>query len=146
MPFHFFVPQLIDTSQVELEGDRAHYLGRVMRVRTGDELACFDGQGGRYLANAIVLPYVVAFNQEAAATAYALVERRLGLPDGGLHAWLLALRAETGIPHTLTEAGVARDLIDALADQAIADGCHASNPRPCSRADLHALYAAAFDG
>ena len=50
MPFHFFVPQLLDANVVELEDDRAHYLGRVMRVRTGDELACFDGQGGRYLA------------------------------------------------------------------------------------------------
>ncbi len=49
MPFHFFVPELIDTNLVELEGDRAHYLGRVMRVRAGEELACFDGQGGRYL-------------------------------------------------------------------------------------------------
>lgn len=31
-----------------VEGERAHYLGRVMRVRRGDELVAFDGHGAEY--------------------------------------------------------------------------------------------------
>ncbi|MCB9786323.1 MAG: iron-containing alcohol dehydrogenase [Deltaproteobacteria bacterium] len=110
----------------------AHPLGSLAGVHHG-------------LANAVVLPYVVAFNREAAAERYALVERRLGLSEG-LMEWLLALRRDIGIPHTLGEAGVSRALLEALSDQAIADGCHGSNPRPCSRDDLRNLYVAAFDG
>ncbi len=110
----------------------AHPLGSLAGVHHG-------------LANAIVLPYVAAFNREAAAAGYSLVERRLSL-GGSVLDWLLALRRELGIPHTLAEAGVSRDLLEALSDQAIADGCHGSNPRPCSRDDLRALFVAAFDG
>jgi alcohol dehydrogenase class IV len=46
----------------------------------------------------------------------------------------------------LGEAGVSRDLLEALSDQAFADGCHGSNPRTCTRDDLRALFVAAFDG
>ncbi len=97
------------------------------------------------LANAIVLPYVVDFNRDAAAEAYAVVRRRLGL-DTDLRDWLVGLRAATGIPHTLADAGVDPGLLEALADQAIADGCHGSNPRPCTRQDMVRLYRAAFEG
>lgn len=110
----------------------AHPLGTLANVHHG-------------LANAIVLPYVVAFNREAARDAYELVERRCGL-NQSLEETLVSLRATTGIPHTLAAAGVDRGLLEALSDQAILDGCHASNPRPCTRDDLRALYIAAFDG
>jgi len=95
-------------------------------------------------ANAVLLPYVVSFNADVAGDAYRLVSDRLGCGD--LVAWLVALRAKLGIPHTLSEAGVDRGLIEALAEQAIDDACHASNPKPCSRGDMVRLYEAAFDG
>jgi alcohol dehydrogenase class IV len=96
------------------------------------------------LANAVLLPYVVSFNRDVAGDAYRLVSDRLGCGD--LVPWLVALRAELGIPHTLAEAGIDRGLIQALAEQAIDDACHASNPRPCSLGHMVRLYEAAFDG
>jgi alcohol dehydrogenase class IV len=97
------------------------------------------------LANAVVLPFVTRFNQEAARRGYALVEDRLGLRSG-VTAWLLALREAVGIPATLAAAGVDRALHDALAAQAVDDACHQSNPRPCTRDDLWELYRQAFLG
>lgn len=34
-----------------LEGDRAHYLGRVLRLRVGDNVCVFNGAGGEWLAS-----------------------------------------------------------------------------------------------
>ena len=53
MPSHFYVPQLTATdppSPLLLEKDRSHYLQNVLRLRPGDTLSCFDGQGGRCTA------------------------------------------------------------------------------------------------
>lgn len=47
----FHVPQpLADTPSVTLTGERAHYLGRVLRVKAGDECLLFDGHGLDYPA------------------------------------------------------------------------------------------------
>jgi len=97
------------------------------------------------LANAVLLPYVIAFNQEVAAKAYALVERRIEC-DGDLLHWVVDLKTRAGIPHTLSEAGIDRSLLGALAEQALDDACHRSNPRPCSLKSMTKLYEAAFDG
>ena len=97
------------------------------------------------LANAILLPYVVSFNRDAAAAAYDLVKQRVGCP-ADLKSWLVDLRRELGIQHTLTEAGVDRSLLPKLAEQAFDDACHRSNPRSCSPEDMTRLYEAAFDG
>lgn len=37
-------------SEFELIGDRARYIGRVLRLGPGDELTLFDGRGGEYQA------------------------------------------------------------------------------------------------
>lgn len=97
------------------------------------------------LANAVVLPYVVAFNGAVASDAYDLVAHRLRLGDS-LLSWLLELRNALKIPHTLTDAGVDPDLLDALSKQAYEDACHQSNPRPCSPEDLKSMYRQAFSG
>ena len=48
--------------------------------------------------------------------------------------------AEIGLTPGLAAAGVRADQLDALADQAFADGCHATNPVPVTREDLRRLY------
>jgi 4-hydroxybutyrate dehydrogenase len=97
------------------------------------------------LANAIVLPYVVAFNAEAAEPAYRIVARRLGL-ETDLWDWIVELRQWLNIPHTLKEAGVDSGDLDALTGQAIEDSCHLTNPRACTRSCMAELYQAAFEG
>lgn len=47
----FVSAALINGNTVELEGDRARYLGRVLRVRPGDDLLLFDGEGAECVAS-----------------------------------------------------------------------------------------------
>ena len=52
MPRHrLFIPQAIAQNQnVEIEGERAHYLKRVLRMKAGSELVLFTGDGYDYPA------------------------------------------------------------------------------------------------
>jgi len=105
------------------------------------------------LANALVLPTVVEFNRDAATAAYVRAARCFGLPEaqaGGktavdaLIAAMKKLCADTGIPKSLSAAGVKRELLPRLADKAFEDACHQSNPRGCTRDDLLKLYETAY--
>jgi alcohol dehydrogenase class IV len=44
----------------------------------------------------------------------------------------------------LRNHGVAESQLAALADQAVTDGCHATNPVPVTRDNLYRLYQAAM--
>ncbi len=46
----FVSRELINGPAAVLEGDRARYLGRVLRLRVGDELTVFDGSGDEWAA------------------------------------------------------------------------------------------------
>ena len=100
------------------------------------------------LANALCLPAVVGFNLQDPATRprYAEVTRLLGgeAKAEACPRALADLRAALGLPGGLREAGVGEEQLDALADEAIEDGCHTLNPRPCSRDDLLSLYRASL--
>lgn len=100
------------------------------------------------LANALCLPAVVRFNveHEGLEPRYAEIARILtGEAEAGRCADALAeLRATIGLPSGLGEAGVKRTDLDELADEAVADSCHANNPRECTRADMRALYEASW--
>ncbi len=100
------------------------------------------------LANALCLPAVVRFNLAGGgdiADRYAVVARELTRgASADAAASLAELRAAIGLPDGLKAAGVDEAKLDKLADEAIADACHTLNPRPCTRADLHALYRASL--
>jgi alcohol dehydrogenase class IV len=96
------------------------------------------------LANALCLPQVVEFN---AGVVSARFERVRNLFDPGaesLAAALRDLRRCIGLPAGLRAEGVAPADLDRLADKAFEDACHRSNPRPVTREDLRALYAASL--
>ena len=42
-------------SLVELDADKARYLGRVLRLHIGDTIALFDGEGSEYEAEIVAL-------------------------------------------------------------------------------------------
>jgi 16S rRNA (uracil1498-N3)-methyltransferase len=59
----FVSRELINDAEAVLEGDRARYLGRVLRLRVGDELTVFDGTGSERVAT------IAAMTRNTAALA-----------------------------------------------------------------------------
>jgi 4-hydroxybutyrate dehydrogenase len=98
------------------------------------------------LANALCLPAVVEFNAVAVPERVARVCAALGGPQSANRCAELVrdLRSRVGLPSGLAEVGVTADRLPKLADLAIQDGCHAENPRPCSREELLRLYEASM--
>ncbi len=106
-------------------------------------------------ANAVVLPYVMEFNRGSQVEKFARVA---GLFDP--KAVLLTceeashlvvekvrkLNAALDIPSSLKAAGVREADLDALAEGAFKDGCHETNPRPCTLDDFKQLFRKAFNG
>ena len=93
--------------------------------------AIYDTHHG--LTNAVVMPYVLTFNRPAIEEKLTRLGRYLGLPDAsfvGVLDWVLGLRTEIGIPHTLAELGVDDARIDLLAELATDDPNVATNPVP----------------
>ena len=89
-------------------------------------------------ANAVVLPAVIEFNAAAAAPRFAELGAILG-QDG-----VRRLNEMLGIKPRLRDYGIPEDAMPMLAAKAMGDGCHQNNPRPCTEADLLALYRAAY--
>jgi alcohol dehydrogenase class IV len=95
------------------------------------------------LTNAVVMPYVLVFNRVEIEEKLTDLARYLNLPDPSFRAvldWVLALREQIGIPHTLKEIGVSEDAIEQLAPLAAMDPSCDSNPVPCTRDNMAQLY------
>lgn len=101
------------------------------------------------LTNAVVMPYVLLFNRQAIEPQLTMLARYLDLPSPSGSAvveWVLGLRAEIGIPHTLRELGVTLDMVPQLAPMAAVDPSAAGNPIPLNEDNLAALYRKAIAG
>ena len=92
------------------------------------------------LANALCLPAVVDFNNAAVPDRVERVRRILDLNATSLSNALRALREKVGLPGGLSAEGVTKADIPKLAEKAMEDACHRSNPRPCTREDMAKLY------
>ncbi len=105
------------------------------------------------VANAILLPPVMAFNFSHATEKYAEVARALGIDttdmniDEAGNAAIDKIRefnTELSMPVGLGAAGLDRGKIPKLGADAMLDHCHKFNPRACTEADMVALFQAAF--
>ncbi|MBA2480908.1 MAG: iron-containing alcohol dehydrogenase [Planctomycetes bacterium] len=99
------------------------------------------------LANGVMIEHALAHNLSAAPERFATMAEVVGLTEPTGEAflrWLSELKRSIGIPAGLGAAKVDRGLIDRLVDLAVQDGCHQSNPRPCTREDFRAIFTAAF--
>jgi alcohol dehydrogenase class IV len=99
------------------------------------------------LANGIMIDHVMRFNLSACAERLAELGRVTSGQPSSAEAfidWLRQLKSRIAIPARLSAAGVKAEHVDALVDAAFADGCHAANPRPCTRADFEQLFRAAL--
>ena len=109
------------------------------------------------LANGIMIDHVMRFNMPSAIAKMAELAQVVGaavpgaLPEAsaeGFIDWLGRLKADLAIPATLSAYRGKRQVteadIEALADVAINDVCHQTNPRPCTRQDFKRLFAEAM--
>jgi alcohol dehydrogenase class IV len=109
--------------------------------------AVLDSHHG--LTNGVVMPYVLAFNRPAIEEKMERIGRYLGLEGRGVDGvldWVLALRKEIGIPHSVTALGMTRAHTARFSQMAVADPCAASNPVPLGEPELRAMYEAALEG
>lgn len=97
------------------------------------------------LANAINLPYGMAFNLSHCPEKFENMARRLRLSSGSeIPDFLHRLNERLGIPATLAAAGVDSAHLDTLTELAVQDFAHPNNPVPVSRGDFRDLYIKAF--
>ena len=89
-------------------------------------------------ANAVVLPYVLAFNRPAAEKRLAELAGQFG--GGDIVERVHELNRISLVKPRLRDYGISESALPKLAAKAIEDGCHQLNPRPCTEADLLALY------
>jgi alcohol dehydrogenase class IV len=101
------------------------------------------------LTNAVILPYVMTFNRPAIADKADVIARVLDLPARGFEGvlrWVLELRRELGIPHSLAEIGVSADQADIIGREAAIDPSAGGNPIPLDAAALERIFRAAVGG
>ncbi len=109
--------------------------------------ALYDTHHG--MTNGVFMPYVLAYNRSAIADKIGRLAAWLGLEEAsfdGFLGWVLALREEIGVPHTLAELGVDDDRTEEMAAMAVEDPTAASNPVPLDEAGARAILAAAHSG
>ncbi len=110
----------------------AHALGTVCDLHHG-------------LANALMIEPVMSFNLETEPAKFAELAHVVGLSSGQAFVpWLAHLKHQIGIAPGLSTVGVRRDQFARLVEIAVADGCHATNPRPCAAADFQRFFEDAF--
>jgi alcohol dehydrogenase class IV len=100
------------------------------------------------LTNAVLMPYVLAYNRPAVESGIAEVARSLGLANGfdGFLNWVLELRAELKIPHSIAALKVTEESLDHLAAEAFIDPNTPDNPRAADTAAMRKILAAAYAG
>jgi hypothetical protein len=86
--------------------------------------------------NAVLLPAVLRFNAPAVEAKADTLVAAMGLHAGGDPAvFVEGLNERLGLPPGLAAMGVARDELPAIAEAALLDHCHATNPRAATRDD-----------
>ncbi|HVI91656.1 MAG TPA: iron-containing alcohol dehydrogenase [Dongiaceae bacterium] len=101
------------------------------------------------LTNAVVMPYVLDFNRKAISDKLTSLARYLNLANPSFEAvqkWILDLRTEIGIPHTLREIKVDDKQVDKVAEMAAVDPSAGGNPIKVGAAELRQIFVAALDG
>jgi alcohol dehydrogenase class IV len=101
------------------------------------------------LTNAVILPYVMTFNRLAIEGKTEVIARVLNLPAPGFDGffdWVLKMRRDLGIPHSLADIGVSTDKAAIIGREAAIDPSAGGNPIPVDAAQLERIFRAAVDG
>jgi alcohol dehydrogenase class IV len=99
----------------------------------------YDAHHG--LLNGIIMPYVVKANRRKIEKEIERAAAYLGIKGGfnGFLKWIVALRKEIGIPHSLQDIGIDTKRLDEVAAMAIKDPSAGGNPIPFSEKQYKAL-------
>jgi alcohol dehydrogenase class IV len=109
--------------------------------------AIYDTHHG--LTNAVFMPYVLAFNRPVIEDKMVRLAAWLELPKPSFQSvmdWVMALREELKVPHTLMGLGVDDSRLDELSRMAAEDPTASGNPIEVGPAELKAMYIAALEG
>jgi alcohol dehydrogenase class IV len=101
------------------------------------------------LTNAVLMPYVLAFNRPAIDERISRLAAFIGLPRPSFASfldWILELRRDLAIPPALADLGVAEDRLEELAMMAERDPSAAGNPLPFTAAAARQVLEAAMAG
>ncbi|MNJ69480.1 Iron-containing alcohol dehydrogenase [compost metagenome] len=95
------------------------------------------------------MPYVLEANRTAIERPLSHLGRYLGLARcdaQGVLEWILRLREEIGIPHSLAEIGLDDSQAERIAQMAELDPSAATNPIAFSREEYRQLFERALRG
>src|SRR5262245_6617833 len=108
--------------------------------------ALYDTHHG--LTNAVFMPYVLDFNRAVIEDKIGRLAAYLALEPSftAFLDWLLALRAQLGIPHTLADLRVDDRQFDRMSEMAPLDPTAGGNPIPIDAPTCRRLYEQAYRG
>jgi alcohol dehydrogenase len=100
------------------------------------------------LTNAVFMPYVLVFNRKAIEDKIKRLAAYLGLRPHfrPFLDWVLELRAEIGVPHTLAGLNVGDDNIEAIVEMAPKDPTAGGNPMPFDKRAARTIFRRALEG
>ena len=100
------------------------------------------------LSNAIFMPYVLKFNKDVIEDRIILLSKYIELEDqsfDGFLNWVLKLRKDLSIPHTLRDLNVEFDF-ELLSPMALKDPSTGPNPKDISLDEMKQLYIDSYEG
>lgn len=109
--------------------------------------ALYDAHHG--MLNAILMPYVLKANQGEIEQRIDRLTRYMGLADTGFDgflAWVLALREQLGIPHTLAGIGIDDAQAETVGKMAVEDPSAGGNPISFSAEQYQQIFVNAVKG
>ncbi|WP_328528036.1 iron-containing alcohol dehydrogenase [Nocardioides sp. NBC_00368] len=101
------------------------------------------------VVNGVLLPHVIRYNARSVPERFVGLARAAGLPVDGVPGYVAAemladhvrrLADDVGVPRGLRDLGVTDTDLDTLSVTTLDDACLTTNPRPASRAEIHALF------
>ncbi|PTS86696.1 alcohol dehydrogenase [Pseudomonas sp. HMWF032] len=109
--------------------------------------ALYDAHHG--LLNAVLMPYVLVANRERIEPQMEKIARYLDLAKPGFNGvleWVMALREQVGIPHSLGEIGIDDTRIEQVGQMAEVDPSAGTNPIAFTAAQYSQLFEKALRG
>ncbi len=108
--------------------------------------AIYDTHHG--MTNAVIMPYVLDFNRASINHKMDRLAAYLGLQGGfeGVKKWVLEIREEISVPHTLEAFGIDDAQVGRVCDMAATDPTAQTNPVELTPDAAEQIFAAAWQG